>query len=140
MYGIEKSLLKKLQRVQNVAAQIVTRKSSSENLKVLHWLPVKQRIHYKIALLVFKCLNDMGPSYLKDLLKPYSPTTSYELRSLEASPLDEPDIRLEYGRRAFSYSGPKIWNLLPAELKSDISLNSFKSGLKTMLFKQAFHV
>ena len=140
LYGIEQPLLKKLQRVQNVAAQIVTKKSSKQNLIVLHWLPVKKRIEYKIALLVFKCLNNMGPSYLKDLLKPYSPETSCELRSLQEYPLDIPNIKLEYGRRSFSYCGPKIWNSLPAHLKTDITLNSFKSKLKTFLFKQAFDI
>ena len=126
----------KLQRVQNVAAQIITRKSSSQNLKDLHWLPVKERIDYRIAILVYKCLNNMGPLYLAEMLKPYTPKSSYELRSLDENPLDIPDIRLEYGRRAFSYCGPKVWNFLPPHLTEDIPLGSFKRGLKRFCLRR----
>ena len=60
----------KLQLVQNHAARLVKkvnkRSSAKSLLKELHWLPVEQRIDYKIALIVFKCLNiEDFPSYLK---------------------------------------------------------------------------
>ena len=50
----------KLQLIQNHAARLVKRvsmKSSSATalLKDLHWLPIKQRVSYKIAIIVFKC-------------------------------------------------------------------------------------
>ena len=52
----------KLQLVQNHAARLVTkadkRAHSLSLLKELHWLPIKQRVSYKVALIVFKCLND----------------------------------------------------------------------------------
>ena len=51
----------KLQLVQNHTARVVLkahkRSSATELLRKLHWLPVKQRVDYKIALIVFKCLN-----------------------------------------------------------------------------------
>ena len=37
-------------------------------LKKLHWLPIHQRIHFKIATLTFKTLQNFLPSYLSDLL------------------------------------------------------------------------
>ena len=36
----------------------------------LHWLPVRQRIIYKTAVLVWKCLHDAAPRYLADLCVP----------------------------------------------------------------------
>ena len=40
----------------------------------LHWLPVRARIDYKIAMMVHKCLNDKAPDYFKDLLIVNQPT------------------------------------------------------------------
>ena len=48
-------------------------------LQTLHWLPVKQRIEYKLLLLAFESVNNDGPSYLIDPLKFYIP--SRQLRS-----------------------------------------------------------
>ena len=36
-------------------------------LKRLHFLPVKFRIEFKIALLIHKCLHGYAPTYLKNL-------------------------------------------------------------------------
>ena len=66
--GVSLDQLGKLQRVQNHAAKLVFRKKKNDHvtplLKSLHWLPVKERIDYKIASLVFKCLNGLAPQYL----------------------------------------------------------------------------
>ena len=52
--GIPDNKLNKLQRIQNHAARLVLRKSRHASvsvlLRTLHWLPVKARIQYKIAL------------------------------------------------------------------------------------------
>ena len=62
-----------LQRVQNKAARIVLkaprRSHASPLLRTLHWLPVQQRIDYKVALLTFKVRSTSTPSYLRLLIK-----------------------------------------------------------------------
>ena len=67
--------LYKIQRIQNNAVRFIynlngkrKRESITPYLKKLHFLPVKFRISYKKALLVFKCLNNIAPKYLNDLL------------------------------------------------------------------------
>ena len=69
----------KLQVVQNHCARLVKkapkRSSATSLLKDLHWLPIKFRVSYKVAIFVFKCLNDDSfPSYLKDLISVYTPS------------------------------------------------------------------
>ena len=75
--GISDALLKKLQLVQNTAARVLTKTRKYDHitpvLKDLHWLPVRERIQYKILLLTWKSLHDLAPPYLKDLLIPYTP-------------------------------------------------------------------
>ena len=61
-----------LQRIQNAFAKLVLQKdklaSSTECLHVLHWLPIRERIDYKILTLVFKSFNFQAPVYLQNLL------------------------------------------------------------------------
>ena len=73
MKGLPSCELKTLQKVQNAAARllaVVSRKCHiTPILKELHWLPVVCRIQYKILLLTFKCIKNIAPKYLVDLLK-----------------------------------------------------------------------
>ena len=131
----------KLQLVQNHAARLVKkvnkRSSAKSILKELHWLPVEQRVEYKIALIVFKCLNvDEFPSYLKNLICVYTPNRS--LRSADKLLLSKPIMKLKVGERSFRYAAPNVWNSLPFELRSCNSLTIFKRKLKTHFFKIAF--
>jgi hypothetical protein len=141
LYGLPAYMLKRLQLIQNNAGRLVTKTKKMDNitpiLKRLHWLPVKYRIDYKMLLLCYKALNGAAPTYLTALLHPYVP--SRELRSSSKNLLVEPPARLKhYGERAFAVAAPKLWNSLPEALKCCDSVHSFKTGLKTHLFKQSF--
>ena len=90
----------------------------------LHWLPIEQRITFIIA----------APSYITDLIKPYTPGRL--LRSSNQFLLSTSKFNLEtYGGQSFTIAAPSVWNALPFELRSCNSLSSFKSKLKTWLFK-----
>ena len=133
--------LAKLQRVQNNAARLVLRVPRSDHisphLRTLHWLPVEARITYKIALMSYRAINLSGPSYLSDLISIYTPTRS--LRST-ADPLIlvTPTTNRSFGERSFSFAAPSIWNDLPLSIRSSDSDSSFRSSLKTYLFKLYF--
>ena len=89
---------------------------------------------------MFKCHVQIAPSYLIDLTKPYIPGRE-GLRSSTQQLLDEgPKTQKTYGDRAFSMCGPKLWNKLPLELRQKCSVESFKKGLKTHLFKEAYNI
>ena len=70
--GLPKCSIDQLQRVQNIAAKKVLGKgkydSSTRCLAILHWLPIQQRIEFKIITLVHKSLHGLAPQYLVDLL------------------------------------------------------------------------
>jgi hypothetical protein len=141
LFGLPDLTINKLQRILNMAARIVTLSKKCEHitpiLKGLHWLPVQQRIKYKILLLTFKALHDMAPPYLQDMLSYYTP--SRQLHSSNQCLLTIPKARLKsYGSRAFSVSAPTLWNMLPLELRTGESDMCFKTGLKTYLFREAY--
>ena len=62
--GVNDGLLQQLQSVQDAAARLVTSTQRREHitpaLRQLHWLSVRQRIHYNLATLVFRALS-FGP-------------------------------------------------------------------------------
>lgn len=104
-------------------------------LRSLHWLPVSARIDFKILLLVFKVLNGLGPLYLCELLEPYIPNRN--LRSSRKKLLMVPKCNLKtYGYRAFSHRAPTLWNALPDDIRQVDHIQTFKSKLKTHLFRQ----
>jgi len=49
-------------------------------------------------------------------------------------------ILFEFSACILENAAPKLWNALPAELRSISSLSAFKSSLKTQLFKLAFDI
>ena len=86
--GSPKITIKKLQTIQNAAARALTRTKRNEHitpiLRSLHWLPVIYRIDFKVALLVFKALNGIGPNYIHDMFTQHNPARS--LRSQNKNP------------------------------------------------------
>ena len=139
LYGLPDKDVSKIQRIQNSAARLVTGTKRREHitsvLRNLHWLPIKKRIIYKILLLTYKSLKGLAPDYLKDLLDQYVPTRT--LRSGSKHLLCVPRVRTKnYGERAFSFCGPKLWNDLPSSIKQATSVDIFKKELKTFLFNK----
>ena len=121
-------LLQRLQSVQNAAARFITvaRKYDhiSPVLRDLHWLPLRQRIIFKIATLMHQCLNGLAPPYLAtDCIAISSMPGRRQLRSATSGQLYIPRTKtMTFGPRSFKVSGPTIWNDLPARLK-DSSLS-----------------
>ena len=72
LYGLPASHLNKVQRVLNAAARLVCRAPRycciTPLMYELHWLPVRQRISFKILLFVFKAIHGFAPTYLRELV------------------------------------------------------------------------
>ena len=107
-------------------------------LKALHILPVEERLQYKVALYVYKCVNGLAPVYLSDLI--HQKVSNYDLRCTDDLFMLESNFRPEthFGRSSFSYNGPLVWNNLPVELKMSTNIANFKKGLKTYFFRKCF--
>ena len=136
-------LFDKLQRVQNNAARVVMHlkkyDSVTDSLIQLHWLPVKARVNFKIILQVFKALNGMAPQYICDMIERVK-VNRYNLRINCSMNLVVPRSFNHYNDRAFAVCGPKLWNSLPDDIKFTTELQTFKTKLKTFLFKQFYQL
>ena len=120
LYGATSHIVRRFQVVLNSAAKLISDVTRTEYIipvlrDVLHWLPVRQRIEYKIALLVFKCPHGIGPAYLSEWCTPlYATNAHHQLRFISRGDLHQPRTRPHrYGPRSFQSSGPFVWNTLP---------------------------
>ena len=72
LYSVPDVYLSKLQRVQNSIARVVTLSPrlthTSPLLRQLHWLPIRSRIHFKVALLAYKLVHLAQPPSLVKLV------------------------------------------------------------------------
>ena len=143
LYNIDDKHLYKLQLIQNSAARLVTRTPMYEHIspvrQALHWLPIEARVHFKLLLFVYKILHNQAPVYLSDLItvKVFRmPTRS----SAPGAVILEPFIwdQKNFGYRSFSNAAPSLWNALPPEIRLSPTITSFKSALKTHLFRKHY--
>ena len=105
-------------------------------LQHLHWLPVEQRIKFKLAMLTHNILSSSQPAYLRSLLSHHTPTRS--LRSANTNLLSVPRVRTTFASRGFSVAAPTVWNSLPPTIRNSSSTYTFRRLLKTHYFQQAF--
>ena len=105
-------------------------------LSTLHWLPVRRRIDFKIAVLTYKLLSTRQPSCLACKITPY--VSGRRLRSSESETLTVPRIKTVIGSHAFRSAAPFVWNLIPVDIRTAPSLDSFRVKLKTHYFQVAF--
>ena len=131
-YGLNSTSISKLQHVQNCAARLIQRKSNFcrlENVFVqFHWLKVNERILYKLLLIIYKCLHHHAPESLSQMFNYAEMDRLMNLR--------ETRIKTRYGERAFSHLGPKLWNLLPLNIKREHVIDNFKKKLKSFLMTE----
>ena len=97
--------------VLNAAASLIHRCPRFSHITpvliALHWLPVKYRVELKIALLVYKALNNMAPIYISELLIPKPSSDRWTLRSDDQGLLHIPKTNCKtLGDRSFAHAAP----------------------------------
>lgn len=129
-YGANEKIIHQLQLIQNSASRVITGKYKHDHLEndlyKLHWLDIRKRIIFKIALLAYKSINGIAPKYLQDFFR-----FCHHGHTLK---LIVPSASSRYGDRSFSVIGPRLYNNLPLHITTSLSLASFKTSLKTYLF------
>jgi len=127
-----------------LAVRLVTGTRCSDHispvLRQLHWLPVRQRVDFKVATLVHQTLSGISPPYLAYDCRLVADARKWRLRSTASRTCVVTRTYSTFGDRAFGAAGPGLWNSLPSHLKdADISYSEFRRSLKTFLFGQWGH-
>ena len=142
-YGLPDKTISHLQMVQTMSAKLTLKKpkydSTREALAQLYWLPIKQRINFKIATITHECLYGTAPQYLKDLLI-LAPTPRSLRSSNDKTRLIFPFTKCKtFATRSFSISAPSVWNQLPMSLQEISNFELFTWQLKTHFYQVAFY-
>ena len=79
LFGLPEYQINRLQKIQIHRVRLITKTPVNMHItpvvKHLHWLPIRQRIEYKL-LHVYRALSGQGPSYMSDLVQQYIPARS----------------------------------------------------------------
>ena len=136
--GTCKRNITKLQLVQNFAARLLSGKRKFDHitptLKQLKLLPVSDLLYIRDAGQMYKCMNNLAPSYLSQLFTKRSQTHSFLTRNRDS--LQLPRCRTALAQQSFVFRGVTIWNSLPEELRICCSIVSFKNQLKSELLSK----
>ena len=142
LFDSTKKQLRPLNLILNKSVRFIykipTRYHITPYLKDLHFLPLQQRIVYKVCLMGFKIFNNFAPSYLTQHFIKYKPSTGISLRQVGRDPYMFVTEMSDYKVKNI-LSGIRIeWNNLPVTMRKEESLTLFKIQLKTWLFKKAY--
>lgn len=143
LVGLPATTLAPLKRLMNASVRFVAGLKSRDHVtpayKELHWLPIEQRITFKLCSVMHSVVHGTAPAYISELVTPNSELSGRRhLRSAAAGEYDVPSACSRYGQRAFSVAGPKAWNDLPAHIRQQKSDSTFQRQLKGHLFSAAY--
>ncbi|XP_072019637.1 uncharacterized protein [Amphiura filiformis] len=152
LHGLPQKDINKLQRIQNMAARLISLTKKRDHITPilrdqLHWLPIEERIQFKILLLTYKAFHGIAPPYLSELISLYIPprglrseTFAFRISRINDHLQIVRSRTKTYGERAFAVAAPILWNALPEQIRKSPTLAQFKSQLKTHLYRIAFLV
>ena len=108
----------------------------------LHWLRVPERIVFKVATLTFRALHGTAPPYITSQFTRVADMSNRRRLRSAHHPVSW-TFRLSacqtVGSRAFPIAGAKVWNSLPDDVTSALSLSTFRRHLKTYLFRCCYN-
>ena len=138
LLGLANYQLNKIQQIQNMACRIICNLHKfdhvTSSMQDLHWLKIPYRIQFKIACIMFKCINSQALKYLTDLLPSKQKTQQLCSSTSDIYPSIMLRSTLAYNA-SFPAAGPRLWNSLPKNIRHQTSLDLFRSNLKIHLFK-----
>ena len=85
----------------------------------LHWLPVSQRIEYKVLILAFTAILRKAPHYICDMIQERLPQRATQSSVMPTQPYSNTE------------TAHQLWNELPTTMREPLSLDNFKLKLKT---------
>ena len=117
-------------KFQKCAARSILDKSidtpSSEMFAELNWMTFPEMVNFQKAVMMFKIIHSLTPSYLHNLFQFTNVIHNRSLRSTFEDLLYIPKPKLEIYRNMLTYSGSKIWNAIPENIRNSDSLPHFK--------------
>ena len=128
--SLPESKLQALQKLQNRAWSLINTAKQKDSWNH-NWMDVKQLIDYDRSVMMYKILHKRCPESLTNNFEKRSTISMRETRN--SNDLNIPKVRLEQTKKGFNFSGVKVWNKIPANIREKPSLSQFKNHLKKHL-------
>lgn len=107
----------------------------------LHWLQPLEPIDFKLAVLTYQCLHGLAPQYLSCHIQHGTDSSHCRLQSSSSLRLVIHHTHLAtIGDGAFPVAGSHLYNSLPDDVTSAMTLVIFQKRLKTYLFCQSYNI
>ena len=130
-YNAAKTLLNKVQKVQNACVRFVLNIRKHESVRVhfnsIKWIAMEKRRTLHSLLLIYKIFKFKEPSYLFDVFNSSLTNHSYPTRFNCNLSFTPPRSRTTKYSNSFIVQSMKCWNDLPEAIKSAPTVQSFKS-------------
>ena len=135
--ALPKYFLERLYKIQKRAIRIVFNVNYKASTSLLfsknNIFTLDKLLLFNRGVYMYKILNNLAPNYLYDIFSKCTNVGGKNLRSCSHKNLILPGIKLETGRKAFSYCGANMWNSLPPSIRNVNTLYVFKYKLKNFL-------
>ena len=99
---------------------------SADLFAQLNWMTFPERVKFQKAIMMYKSMKNLGPSSIGQLFPHTNEIHRRNLRSTSDDLLYVPKPNSEIFRNSLAYSGAKIWNSIPSNIKSANSVEQFK--------------
>ena len=107
--------------------------SSNDMFGRLGWMPIQTRFQFGRAVMMYKSMHDMAPTYLKQDLHHVSSLHDHNTRHAVRDALYVRKFRTDTYKNSPLISGIRVWNQLKSPVKMSPTLNSFKHALIALL-------
>ena len=109
--------------------------SSAPLFDSLQILKLSDLFKLQITSFVYECLNSLAPIYFREYFTSIQSIHNNGTRQSKKSDLYALRFNTtQYGLRLIHYSGFRIWNFLPVEIRYSQSLPNFKKKMKAYIF------
>ena len=102
-------------------------------LRAMQWLPIRQLLYYRNAVMAFNSVTGCAPDSLTDQFIKRSDVLTRTKRNSQK--LQIPLLKSASGQRSLYYRTVKIWNMFDPSLQLSKTLQEFKQKLKNFLLK-----
>ena len=127
-----KRLKDKLQKLHNRAGRIITRSGyeirSTEVLRQLGWQQLEDRWSTNKAMLMFKVVHNLVPSYLSEQFSRRDTAHDHNTRGNHVN-LSIPKPNANFLKNSLAYNGAVAWNSIPTDIRYSENIEMFKNKL-----------
>ena len=131
--------LERIHKLQKRAARIILdmppETPSLPLFEQLDWLNIYERLEYNKYILLYKSTQNLTPTYINELFS-FNTTENYSSRSSTNNDMYIKRHKTKMFEKSLQYSGPRLWNALPVNIRESSNINQFKRNVVSLIISK----